>query len=317
MKSLFTDYEPVKTLKPASAAEVQEIIRKANTDKTPLVPVSSGTNLQDTHLPSVKNVIAVDLSGLKGMYYDDLNRNVVVEPGVTFADIKKACAKTGLRSLTAIDVPETASILSTYLEMMPLYQWPKYHPWEMLTMEGYRADGERFATGQMAMKQDRPDKYSWGVSFAMVARLYCMAQGTLGIITKVAVSLKTDMSKAEVLFFECRGAKQATAALKAFQSTEEPHEIFAANRTYFSELLGGADTHGMAAWTVVIVNRGADKAEIDMKRKDAQAIAKALGGKLYHCDQGGTQALPKRFFLKSKLRTVLRCIERTAAGHLS
>ena len=57
MKSLFTDYEPVKTLKPASAAEVQEIIRKANKDKTPLVPVSSGTNMQGTHLPSVKNAI--------------------------------------------------------------------------------------------------------------------------------------------------------------------------------------------------------------------------------------------------------------------
>jgi len=293
MKSLFTDYEPVKTLKPASAAEVQEIIRKANRDKTPLVPVSSGTNLQDTHLPTVKKAVAVDLSGLKGVYYDDLNRNVVVEPGVTFADIKKTCAKTGLRTLTAIDVPESASILSTYLEMLPLYQWPKYHPWEMLTMEGFRADGERIATGQMAMKQDRPDKYSWGVSFAMVARLYCMAQGTLGIITKVAVSLKTDIPKAEVLFYECRSAKQAAAALKAFQSTEEPHEIFAANRTYLSELLGGADAKGMAAWTVVIVNRGAEKAEIDMKRKDAQAIAKTLGGKLTTTIKGAFSAASK------------------------
>lgn len=290
MKSLFTDYEPVNILKPSSAAEVQEIIRKANRDKTPLVPVSSGTNMQDTHLPSVKNAVAVDLSGMKNFYYDDLNRNVVVEPGVTFADVKKSCAKTGLRTLTAIDVPESASILSTYLEMMPLYQWPKYHPWEMLTMEGYRADGERFATGQMAMSQDRPDKYSWGVSFAMVARLYCMAQGTLGIITKVAVSLKTDIPKAEVLFYACRSAKQAAAALKAFQTTEEPHEIFAANRTYLSELLGGADTKGISAWTVVIVNRGADKAEIDMKRKDAQAIAKTLGGKLSTTIKGAANA---------------------------
>ena len=99
---------------------------------------------------------------------------------------------------------------------MPLYQWPKYHPWEMLTMEGYRADGERFATGQMAMKQDRPDKYSWGVSFAMVARLYCMAQGTLGIITKVAVSLKTDMSKAEVLFFAMPQLKTGNSSTQGF-----------------------------------------------------------------------------------------------------
>ena len=36
MKSFFTDFEPVKTLKPKSAAEVQEIIKKANKDKTPL-----------------------------------------------------------------------------------------------------------------------------------------------------------------------------------------------------------------------------------------------------------------------------------------
>jgi FAD/FMN-containing dehydrogenase len=272
---------------------VQEIIRKANRDKTPLVPVSSGTNMQDTHLPTVKKAVAVDLSRLKGVYYDDLNRNVVVEPGVTFADIKKSCAKTGLRTLTAIDVPESASILSTYLEMLPLYQWPKYHPWEMLTMEGFRADGERIATGQMAMKQDRPDKYSWGVSFAMVARLYCMAQGTLGIITKVAVSLKTDIPKSEVLFYECRSAKQAAAALKAFQSTEEPHEIFAANRTYLSELLGGSDAKGIAAWTVVIVNRGAEKAEIDMKRKDSQAIAKALGGKMTTTIKGAASAASK------------------------
>ena len=85
MKSFFTDFEPVKTLKPKSAAEVQEIIRKANQDKTPLVPMSSGKNLQDTHLPTVKGAVAVDLSGLKGCYFDALNRNATVEPGVTFA----------------------------------------------------------------------------------------------------------------------------------------------------------------------------------------------------------------------------------------
>jgi len=279
MRSLFTDFEPKKILTPKSAAEVQEIIRKANKDKTPLVPTSSGTNMQDTHLPSVKNAVALDLSGLKGVYFDSLNRNVVIEPGVTFADIKKTCKKSGLRALTAIDVPETGSILSSYLEMMPLYAWPKYHPWEMLTMEGYRADGERFATGQMAMKQDRLDKYSWGASFAQVARLYCMAQGTLGVITKVAVTLKTAMAKAEVLFYGCRNSKQATAALKAFQTTEEPHEIFAVNKTYLSELLG-ASSKDMAPWTVVIVNRGKDRAEIDFKRKDAQAVARVLGGRL-------------------------------------
>ena len=66
MKSLFADFQPDRVVTPGSAQEVQEIIRKANRDKTPLVPVSSGTNLQDTHLPSVKGATAVDLSRLKG-----------------------------------------------------------------------------------------------------------------------------------------------------------------------------------------------------------------------------------------------------------
>ncbi|MEI6125912.1 MAG: FAD-binding oxidoreductase [Pseudomonadota bacterium] len=280
MKSFFSDFQPEKRLTPSSAEEVQEIIQKANRDKTPLVPVSSGTNLQDTHLPSVKGATAVDLSGLKGIYFDSLNRNVVVEPGVTFADVEKHCSRDKLRVLTAIDVPKTASVLSSYLEMLPLYDWPKYHPWEMLTMEGYRADGHRFATGQMAMSQDRPDKYSWGVSFAMVARLYCQAQGTLGIITKAAVTLKTAMPQKEVLYYPCANIGQAAKALKAFIATEEPHEIFAVNKVYFADLLGEKPSAGMPAWTVVLVNRGADKNELAYKKQDMAVIAKTLGGRL-------------------------------------
>ena len=290
MKSLFTDHQPVKVLKPKDAKEVQKIIKKANKDKTPLIPTSSGTNMQDTHLPNVKDAVMVDLSGMKGIYFDKLNRNAVVEPGVTFAELEKVCRKAGLRPLTAIDVPKDASVLSTYLEMMPLYDWPKYHPWEMLTMEGYRADGERFATGQMAMEQDRPDKYSWGVSFAQVARLFCLAQGTLGIITKVAVTLKTDVPKKDVLYYSCRNINQATKSLKAFLATEEPHEIFAVNKKYLAEYIGQKPLAGMAPWTVVIVNRGADKAEIAYKRKDMQAIAKQLGGKIETSIKGAPKA---------------------------
>jgi FAD/FMN-containing dehydrogenase len=62
MTTFFADYQPEKTVQPRSPGEVQEIIRKANRDCTPLIPLSSGTNLQDTHLPSVKGATAVDLS---------------------------------------------------------------------------------------------------------------------------------------------------------------------------------------------------------------------------------------------------------------
>jgi len=164
--------------------------------------------------------------------------------------------------------------------MMPLYGWPKYHPWELLTMKGVRADGELFATGQMAMTQERPDKYSWGVSLAQVARLYCQAQGTLGIITNAAVTLKTIAPENQVFFFSCNNIARATKVLKAFIATEEPHEIFAVNKTYLSELLGQENTKNLSPWTVVLVTRGFEKAEITYKKKDLTALAKQLKGEL-------------------------------------
>lgn len=281
MSNFFSNYDPSKTVLPTSREEVQEIIKHANRTRTPLVPVSTGSNLQGTHLPSVKGATAVDLSQLdRILYFDAKNRNAVIEPGVTFEQLENVCAEEGLRTLTAIDVPRDASVLATYLEMMPLYGWPKYHPWEMLTMQGFRADGEPFATGQMAMKQDRPDKYSWGVSFAQVARIFCQAQGTLGIITAVAITLKTATPQNQVLFFPCKNINEATRALKTFIATEEPHEIFAANRVYLAELLGDVSARELPAWTVVLVNRGFEKDEVAYKLKDYGALAKKLNGKI-------------------------------------
>lgn len=277
MKSFFSDNNPLKTVTPKSVEEVQGIIKKANRDRTPLVPVSSGTNLQDTHLPSIKGATAVDLSQMNQIiYFDAKNRNAVIEPGVTFRQLEEVSEAQGLRTLSAIDVSKDASVLGTYLEMMPLYGWPKYHPWEMLTMKGFRADGEFFATGQMAMAQERPDKYSWGVSLAQVARLYCQAQGTLGIITTAAVTLKTATPHNQVFFSPCKNINQVSKVLKTFIATEEPHEIFAANKIYLAELLGQKTPADLPPWTVVIVTRGFEKEEISYKKKDLTAIAKQL-----------------------------------------
>lgn len=294
MKSFFADCQPLKTVRPKSAQEVQEVIVRANRDRTPLVPVSSGSNLQDTHLPSVKDGVAVDLSQMNRiLYFDPKNRDAVIEPGVTFRQLEKVAQASGLRTLSAIDVPEGGSVLSTYLEMIPLFGWPKYHPWEMLTMKGFRGDGKPFATGQMAMTQDRPDKYSWGVSFAQVARLFCQAQGTLGIITAAAVTLKTATPENQVLFFTCRNIDQALRALKVFVATEEPHEIFAVNSVYLADLLSLKAPADLPPWTVVIVVRGFEKDEITYKVKDLGVLAAQLKGKLTATLQGSKNAAAK------------------------
>jgi FAD/FMN-containing dehydrogenase len=98
------------------------------------------------------------------------------------------------------------------------------------------------------------------------------------------------MKEAEVLYFPCTTIAKAAQALKAFLFTEEPHEIFAVNKTYFAELIGEKASRDMPAWTVVIVNRGADKAEIAYKKQDAAEIAKRLGGTLMTGIKGAKNA---------------------------
>ncbi|MCX5905098.1 MAG: BBE domain-containing protein, partial [Proteobacteria bacterium] len=106
------------------------------------------------------------------------------------------------------------------------------------------------------------------------------AQGTLGIITAAAITLKTATPENQVLCFPCKNINDATRALKTFIATEEPHEIFAANRVYLAELLGDVSAKELPAWTVVLVNRGFEKDEVAYKLKDYRALAKKLNGEI-------------------------------------
>jgi len=96
------------------------------------------------------------------------------------------------------------------------------------------------------------------------------------------VTLKTEMPKKDVLYYSCRNINQATKALKAFVSTEEPHEIIAVNKKYLGEYIGVKPTAGMAPWTVIIVNRGADKGEVIIKEKTCRSSLKSLAERSRH-----------------------------------
>ena len=130
MTTFFSDYPPQNTVQPTSPGEVQEIIRKANKDRTPLIPVSSGINLQDTHLPSVKSATAVDLSRLnKIIYFDARNPFMVsISQGWYFGQPKsgiisryvartEACPGTSMAG--RVRSPSDAHASSSWLKVTP------------------------------------------------------------------------------------------------------------------------------------------------------------------------------------------------------
>ena len=121
-------------VKASSEEEVQNIIRIADSSGLPVTPYSTGKNNQGAAIQSVPGMV-LDLSEMtKIIEIDTISRNAVIEPGVTFHDLQSAARKKGLRVLTPIEQPSSASVLATYLEYVPTYSWAKYGDENILTM---------------------------------------------------------------------------------------------------------------------------------------------------------------------------------------
>ena len=187
--------EPKLIFKPSDADEVQKIIKWANDEMTPLVPVSSGPpHLRGDTVPSVVDSVIVDLSGMKNVIrVDRRNRVVMIEPGVTFNQLIPQLEKEGLRLNLPLLPRKNKSVIGSMLErepvIMPLYQWDALDP--LTCIEVIFGTGDMFRTGSAAGPGSLEEQ--WAAKQAQVnpmgpgqtdfARVMQGAQGTMGIVT--------------------------------------------------------------------------------------------------------------------------------------
>lgn len=234
---------------PKSVEEVRQIVLAANRYKFPVTPYSSGTTFQGAHIPAPGSVV-VNLSRMNRVQLvDDVNRIAIIESGVTFNQLQDELKKHGLRALTAIGVPATASVLATYLERIPLYAWPRYGPWQLLTLEVVLPTGEIVRTEHWAIPTaDRPSAHM--TMFGGIPRMFVGAQGTLGIITKATIGVYPLYEARKVFFIPVKDVKDAVSMVQEVRLLEIGETVFIANNSYLSLIL---DTEDISPWTVVIV----------------------------------------------------------------
>ena len=173
---------------PKTVEEIQAIVRLANREKIPIIPMVAGTNLGGLTIP-LEGGIIVDLKRMnKILEVNERDQYAIIEAGVTFADIKRYLDVNhpNLVYTYTYATPEAGVVPNALLEGLAVNS-SKYGATSNLIngLEAVLPTGEVVRVGSCAAS-----KYWFGRSpMPDLAGLFISWQGMTGIVTKLAIQL--------------------------------------------------------------------------------------------------------------------------------
>lgn len=202
---------PLLAVRPADTGQVRALINLANTDGLNLVFASSGPpRFRGDTVPEGEAVI-VDMSGMdRVLRVDRRNKVALIEPGVTFAQLKAEAQKAGLRPLMPLLPRSTKSVIASFLEREPI-TIPRYH-WDMtdplLCTELVFGTGDLFRTGSAAgpgslreqWDKGLAQKNPMGPAQTDFLRIVQGSQGTMAAVTWATIKLELEPALRRLYF---------------------------------------------------------------------------------------------------------------------
>lgn len=189
--------KPLGVVRPRNTEEIVKIVGLANDLKIPLVPVSSGPpRFHGDTVPTIPGII-VDLSTIKEVLrVDRKNRIAIVDAGVTFEQLRAACAAEGLEPYTPLLPRKTKSVLASALEREPITiakdHWDIIDP--LVAGEMVFGTGDVFRSGEASVGT-RDDVVTgklipvtdYGPGHVHFLKLMQASQGSFGILSWASV----------------------------------------------------------------------------------------------------------------------------------
>ena len=270
-ESFVLSIKPKLVVRPGSEAEVQSLIGWANKTGTPLVPVSSGApHFHGDTVPSVPGAVMVDLSRLNAIKrIDRRNRMVVIEPGVTYAQLQPALAKEGMRVTPPLYPRANKSVIASLLERQPTLI-PRYNyslPEPLRNCGVIWGEGTRFFTGESGMgPADLEGQWAGGGRQVDPKgplqtdyyRLLTGAQGSFGIVTWASVKCELLADPKRLLFVTDDTLDDLVDLTYRLARLRVADELFIVNGAYLAALVGAdavdvaALRDSLPAWTLVM-----------------------------------------------------------------
>jgi len=328
---------PDIVVKARSTEQVQAVVRLANETNTPVTPYSSGLNLHGAAIP-VYGGILLDLSGMDAIVrINEKDLYAIIEPGVTYEKLQNELEKKGLRIMVPFGAPAGRSVLTSYLERDIVMAATHLELGNYLThdTELVLPDGEVFRTGCWNLGGRPGGLYGPGLN--NLCRLWTGAQGTLGIFTKMVISIQHLSPVRKFYFIPFENMSEIPEALKQIQRKEIGLECIGLNRFNLACLLNndwavpkqfpasGQTSAAFAqlqqklpAWTVIIGLAGMPNLPeewVSIQQKALEELCQTLGLSLDTSLPGFPDI--EKLFLRESLRPwgILKKFNFTGAVH--
>ncbi len=250
-ESFATPIKPFFVVKPENAEQVEKLVKWANESKTPLVPVSSGApHFKGDTVPSAPQSIIVDLSGMnKIININRQQRMIVIEPGVTYAQLQPALAKEGLTLPTSIAPKANKSVITSVLEMEPrlnsVHQFNYTEP--IRCTEVTFGDGHQIYTGEAGNGpkdlQKQWDLGKWqvhsnGPNMTDMLRMVMQAQGSMGIVTWASMKCELLPTINKMYMVPAKKSTDLEDFVYKTLRFRFSDKLFVMNKAYLASLMG-------------------------------------------------------------------------------
>jgi len=194
---------PAVVVRPQSVEEIQAVLKLANQKKIPVVPHSGGLSGGEA-TPTREGAILLDLRRMNKIIEVNTDaRYMIVEPGVTSAQAWKHMQDNypDYRPGIPDGAPPSATIVGDHLDRGFHFLSTKYGPAAdaVLGLEAVLPTGEIVRTGAGALPTSKWF-YKWMFGPDLTG-LFLGSQGTLGVVTKMAVKIFPMSRVREVVAF--------------------------------------------------------------------------------------------------------------------
>lgn len=264
---LIDGFGPLSIVRPASVAELGDVVRGAAANSQAIYPLGGRTELGLGN-PPTKPGIAVDLRGLDRVIdFPARDMTVTVEAGITVAKLQALIAPENLRLPIDVPQPERATlggILATDTSGPRRYGYGTLRDY-VIGISALNDEGREFKAGGRVVKN---------VAGYDVCKLLVGSLGTLGIITQATLKLRPLAEENALITIGCVAAELEELLAQVHVSQTRPVSIELLNQRAAQAIFGTARSAcPESSWCLIVGYEG----NADAVNWQVQQLVKELG----------------------------------------